>query len=324
MRANQLRYDPRFVEEAIFLACRNHPEKSAIQDQRERLYEIDDPERRERAFQEFNRSMFLRLRLADPIETALGEQPTVVSGVKECVVSRAPGKKEEGADLFVSPDPGLDETARRRVRILLRPQSLSSPGSLLTYLRHELFHIADMLEPRFGYRPELPAAAGGPTHDRLLMDRYRILWDATIAGRMVRRGWLPGSVRAEQCALFRGAFPMFGDKTGPVFDSLFDHELPTHAELVALVVDPCGAAGVRPDRPAGGNRCPLCGFPSHAFARSPEDLGDEALAEIRRDFPRWEPSLGMCRQCADLYRAARLSAAAVDRLPGGHQRHFDD
>ena len=48
----------------------------------------------------------------------------------------------------------------------------------------------------------------------------------------------------------------------------------------------------------------------------PARLPDEVRNAIRADFPSWEPCEGLCIQCADLYRARRLSVAAAMLLPG--------
>jgi hypothetical protein len=302
-----VRYDSRFMEEAVFFALWDHPEASAFQKARDRLYEIADAEERDRAFQDLNREWFGRLEIADPIENAVREQPLVSSSITCCIVSQAPGKKEEGAELFVSTDEGLTEREHRTVRLLLRPESLLNPERLLTFLRHELFHIADMLDPGFGYEPALPAAEGGPTHDRLLIDRYRTLWDVTIDGRMSRHGWLSESSRADHLAYFGRLFSMLGDRTEEIFSRFFDHEPHTHVELVAFACNPRVDAGNAPHTFHPGSRCSLCGFPSYVFEPEPENLLAEVVAEITQDFPHWLPSQGLCMQCADLYRARRVS-----------------
>jgi hypothetical protein len=186
----------------------------------------------------------------------------------------------------------------------------------MTLLRCELFHIADMLDADFAYEPSLPKAEGGPTYDTLITNRYRVLWDITIHGRMTRRGWLPESDRADQLAYFRDAFPMLKDNADESFDPFFDSDRPTHPELVAFAFDPRNAGGSAGDPCAPGTHCPLCKFPTHSFEPKPENLGDDVLAAIKGDFENWMPSMGLCAQCADLYRASRLSLAALKLLPG--------
>jgi len=95
-----------------------------------------------------------------------------------------------------------------------------------------------------------------------------------------------------------------------VFSRFFDGERPTHPELASFAFDPRAAIS------SPGTHCPLCRFPTHAFEPEPENLGNEVIEAITRDFPQWAPALGLCVQCADLYRANRLAIAAAKELPG--------
>lgn len=310
-----LRYESGLVEEAVFLAVGAHPAARRFDRERNRVYKLRDIEERDRAFQELHGKWFSELGLSDPIDRAVSEQPLLCSSVKGCLVARAPGKREEGAELFVSPEERLGEKERRTVSIFLRPESLLDPSALLAFLRHELMHIGDMLDQAFGYERELPPAEGGPTHDRLLRERYRVLWDATIDGRMVRRGWASEQLRAERFGEFCQTFRMFGEESETLFSRFFDQEPHTHGELVAFVLDPRGVIEI-PEAPHPGGRCPLCKFPTYTFEPDPERLSPETLDQITHDFPRWRPSQGLCRQCADLYRAHRMSMLAAMLLPG--------
>ncbi len=309
---NFLRYEPGFVETAVFFAVREGSEERVYHRERSRLYHIADPEKRERAFRDLNARWFVRLGLSGPIEMALSEAPTVLASVGHCLVAGAPEKKVEGAELFVTPEAGPEKKEKPTAGILLQPKSLLDAARLLAFLRHELLHITDMLDPDFGYEPALPAAEGGPTHDRLLKERYRVLWDATIDGRMARRGWASARVRDERLEEFACAFPMLGALTEDLFGGFFDRDAHTHAEVVAFASDP--RTGSR-ETASPGSRCALCGFPTYDFEPAPESLPEHIVAAIAADFPAWRPSRGLCGQCAELYRAREMSLSAARELP---------
>ncbi len=317
-QAIPLRYDPRLIEETVFLALRHRLDTKEFQKQRERIYEVADAQERERFFGELNRSWFAQLGLGKIVEQTLREQWQISASVASCFVGCVAQAKEEGAELFVAPDEELEGTTPRIVSILLRPKSLLQPESLLTFLRHELFHVADMLEPTFAYEPTLPKADGGPTYDTLITNRYRVLWDVTINGRMVRRGWISDGVRDEQFAEFVRAFPMLEEHSVALFGRFFDGEHHPHPELAAFAFDPRAVAGTLRGASAPGTHCSLCRFPTHVFEPKPDNLGQEVTAAITRDFPNWHPALGLCAQCADLYRANQLSLTAAKALPGWH------
>jgi hypothetical protein len=171
-----------------------------------------------------------------------------------------------------------------------------------------------MLDPAYRYETTLPSTGIGPAYDQLLTNRYRLLWDIAIEGRMLRRGWNPPTVRAKYLAYFREAFPALQDQTDNLFATFFEREAHTHGELVAFALNPRATSSAA--EPSAGNRCPLCGFPTHSFEPNPELLEGYTLAAIRQDFPHWQASSGICRQCADLYRARRLSMEAAGLLPG--------
>ena len=268
-----------------------------------------------------NKELLVRLGLNKAVEQSLAEQPEISSRSSSCFVGRVAQTKEEGAELFVALDEELDATAGRIVSILLRPESLLQPETLLTFLRHELFHVADMLDPAFAYQPALPKAEGGPTYDTLMTNRYRALWDVTISGRMMRRGWLPATAREQQLGDFLNAFPMLEENHEEVFRPFFDAEQPKHDELVAFAFDPRASSGRQIHKSAAGNHCPLCRFPTHAFEPEPDSLGAAVLEVIAEDFPNWTPSRGLCSQCADLYRGRRTSMDALRLLPGWTPRH---
>jgi hypothetical protein len=309
-------YDPRLIEEAVFHAQHDRGDSERFDQRRNQIYEIADLDERERLFQELNRTCFDRLELGEVIERCLSEQPLIAAHVERCFVIGASQAKEEGAELFVAPDGAMQDKERRTLRLLTQPESLLNADALQTFLRRELFHIADMLDPAFAYEPMLPKADGGPTYDTLITNRYRVLWDVTIAGRMLRRGWCDGVVQEQQYGEFVHGFPMLKDNSEELFAKFFAADQPRHAELADFAFDPRKAGDALVQHAAPGTHCPLCKFPTHSFEPQPDQLGVETLRAIAEDFPNWQPALGLCSQCADLYRARQLSLAALHALPG--------
>jgi hypothetical protein len=316
-QAVNLVYRPRLIEEAVFRAHHDRSDSGELDQRRNPIYEIADLDERERLFQELNRAWFERLGLGKVIEQCLQEQPLIGAHVERCFVVGATQAKEEGAELFVAPDQRENSHARRTLRLLIRPESLLDPDELATFLRHELFHISDMLDPAFAYEPTLPKAEGGPTYDTLITNRYRALWDVTIAGRMLRRGWCTATVREPQLDDFRAAFPMLDKGCEESFERFFDAAEPRHKELAAFAFDPRAATDNLSNQAVAGTHCSLCRFPTHAFESAPANLGADALAAIKEDFPDWTPSKGVCIQCADLYHSRQMSMDAL-RLPPGY------
>lgn len=232
-----IEYEPRLVEEAVLLALRARAEETEFRKERDPLYEVADPEAREAAFRACHARWFERLGLGRAVIQELGERPSVAASATRLLVVFASSARDEVAELFVSPGTGQVGEEERVVVIRLRPETLTLPDRLRSFFRHELLHIEDMLDPRFGYEPEFPLSAA-PVNRRVLQDRYRVLWDAFIDGRLARQGWVPAGIRAERLRDFARAFPMLRERTEEAFGRFFEATSLTHAELVAFAADP--------------------------------------------------------------------------------------
>jgi hypothetical protein len=303
-----LDYEPAFLEEAIRAALQSRPEGRLFYRQREAIYGLADAEERSAAFSALDAEWFGKLGLDEPLDRALAEQGLVLTGIGRCAIGRAPGARQRGAELLVR-EAGVGRPASegRVLRLLFDPRDLLDGAALLEFLRRELQHVADMLDPAFGYEPRLEVA-GGPAAQNAARDRYRALWDASVDGRLLRAGKLPATVREERWQDFDRSFGGARPQDAAAFESLFEQEQPTHAEIAAAVRESLRANG--PSRGA----CALCGFPTLEIVT---DGFDQVLVTtIRGDFPAWEQASGCCRQCADLYRARELSAREAAAIPG--------
>jgi hypothetical protein len=189
------------------------------------------------------------------------------------------------------------------VAIRIRPGTLADERRALEFLRRELLHVSDMLDPAFGYEPRLPRSPTGPPEDRLVRDRYAVLWNCSVDGRLAGSGRLGGEARLRRLAEFAQAFACLGDSVATCFERIFTGPRPIHSVLVALASDPESAFGMSRAGHRIARRCPLCAFPAAALEPAPDRLPESVAGAIRSEFPSWTPARGICRQCADLYRA---------------------
>jgi hypothetical protein len=301
----RLTYDPGLVEEAVLLSERTAPRDAAraFRRERDRVYDITDPDEREAAFQALHLRWFAGLQLPDVVESLVAERADIVERLEEGRVLRAVTRHEEGADLVDHVTSG--EGDRRPILVLrLRPATLFEPEALRALIRHELMHVADMLDPAFGYERALPASDDGPSRDNIQRDRYRVLWDVTIDGRLARAGGDPCGVRHHDPTRdfrwqeFAATFSMLGDDCRKAFDEWFDSGHPTHAELVAFALAPTGF-----ETTGDSGRCPLCRFPVASLDARPDRLSPVTVAAIGEQHPSWDLEQGLCSQCLDLYEA---------------------
>lgn len=239
-------FDPRLVEAAVLEALRGHAGERDFHAEREVLYDIVEPEPREAAFEALHARWFGRLALDRAFHRALAEHPEIAARCRRCLVARARGRREEVADLLVAPD------ERPTLVVLVTPGTVAVPERLHVFLRRELLRVGDMLDPGFGYDPAPPAGVAGGAWERPVRDAYRVLWDAYVDGRLVRRGVLPATARRDRLGDFVRAFRHLGADAEAAFERFFGGQRLTHAELLAFTARRPHGGVAGPRRQAAG------------------------------------------------------------------------
>lgn len=294
---DSLEIHPRLVEETVWVALQGRVEARAFHQERETVYGLSDREERERVFTRLHLEWFDRLALGEPFRQACLEQARALARVRRFVAGPAARARDEGADLFVA------DQGESAVVVSIRPEVLADRERALELLRRDLMHVADMLDPAFRYEPRLPPSPAGPAHDRLLQERYRVLWSCSVDGRLVALRRVSEAMRAFREREFARAFCVLGERVGTCFGRIFDGPRPGHPEMVSMASDPPAAFGLRPGAARPSGRCALCAFPTADLEPSPALMPEVVARAIRADFPEWRAENGLCPQCADLYRA---------------------
>lgn len=302
----QLRYDEDLIEAAVFLVARRAAGLQALRfhRERERAYAILDPDDRNAAFFAVHLAWFREWGMEQPLTDCLNEFPLLATHLDLLALRKAQRKTDEGAELYVS-----TETGRRSGILALSPDRLGSqPARLSQFLRHEFSHLSDMVDPAFGYVPELDLAGRSPARQRVARERYCLLWDICIDGRLAVRGQAEPAMRSRHAAAFATMFPSWPlEQRETIFQSLWTDRSPTHARLVSLLDDPSYDSREN-IQPAPGAFCPLCGFPTFTWA-APEELDSAVIARIAGEFPHWRMDQGLCARCHAVYKAAVAATA---------------
>lgn len=295
----QLRYDEDFIEAAVFL-CASGRRKGVpslqvarFHRERERLYNILDPDERNSAFFKLHLDWFREWGLEQPLTDTLREFPLVREKLNALAVRKT--TKDEGAELYVN------DLGQRTGLLALRLERLINDAPLRTYLRHEFTHLHDMLDPEFGYRPALELPGLNAAQRRLATERYRLLWDITIDGRLSVTGQ-PVTSREQHAAAFARGYSFWPrERQVETFEALWNDRSPRHALFLELIADPRGLHGVHHAAP--GASCPLCDFPTFVWAPV-SGLTQEMVARITAEFPAWLPEHSLCDRCLETYQAA--------------------
>jgi hypothetical protein len=295
----ELRYDEDFVEAAAFL-CTSGRRKgvSTLQiarfhRERERLYSILDPDDRNTAFFRLHLEWFREWGLEEVLTGLVKEFPLLTRMLSVLVVRKTRGKNDDGAELYVN------EARQRSAIVALPPDFFERDVTLRNYLRHEFTHLSDMLRPDFGYLPTLDLPGLNSAQQRLARERYRLIWDITIDGRLSAAGHVPmATCEQHRAAFFRGYSFWPEARRTDTFDALWQNGSPAHAQFLALIADP---RGLRESHgPAPGASCPLCGFPTFAWV-SDGAVTTEIARTIAAQFPDWTTEQSLCTRCLETY-----------------------
>jgi len=304
-----LRYDEDFVEAAVTrCASGARPGVPALQitrfhRQRERLYALLDPDERNTAFFKLHLDWFREWGLETLLTERLAEFPLLPGALSILAFRQSRRKNEDGAELYVN-EAGVCSGV-----VAMSPERFEREPALAAFLRHELTHLQDMIDPAFAYVPELPLRGVSISQHRLARERYRLLWDITIDGRLTRANRPTVASREQRWAEFARAFAFWPEaKQQATFLAFWAATAPTHRSLAELVGDPRelrSASGPRP-----GGLCPLCGFPT--FDWSGEiPLTPEIAAAIQAEFPTWTDGQGACARCLEIYQVLGAQLPAV-------------
>lgn len=298
----QLRYADDLVEGAVFVcAGRRHAGPPPLQARRfhlarEKVYSILDPDARNAAFFNLHLEWFREWGLEKALVGPADGFPLLRTELDALVFRRARLQRDEGAELYVSPEHGQSGV------VTLCIARFDRLGELERFLRHEFAHVHDMLDPAFGYSPGLGLPEQNAAQRQAACERYRLLWDIAIDGRLAASSPATAGSREQYRLAFERAFGFWPkSRRTDVFDSLWGGRQPRHADLLALASDPRGLhAGAEP-RP--GAACSLCGFATFSWAEA-RSLSAPTIAAIRAGFPSWLPDQGACRRCVEIHHLA--------------------
>lgn len=340
----QLRYEDGFVEAAVFARAnnrRNGPPSLQVRrfhSARERLYSILDPDERNAAFFRLHLEWFREWGLERQLMAVADEFPRLRASLSALVFRTARSRNDEGAELYVnsveqafqpassgnfpvaclniglespvnqSRHGGKKPTLQTAV-VALRVQRLDDPIELARFLRHEFTHVDDMVNPEFGYSPRLASAGQNVAQQRVAGERYRLLWDITIDGRLAAGGRATAENRERHWETFDHAFSFWTkEKREIVFSMLWLNKNPRHTDLLAIASDPRDLRVTHAPMPGG--QCPLCGFATFDWIDAAQ-LEERTTAAILQEFPHWTVDQGVCGRCVQIYRVVGGRLATV-------------
>lgn len=315
----RIEYDPNLVEQSVFLAVRKDHKLSAdLHRATDPLYEIENKQNRQVRFQEVYITFFLRLGFDEVISRMLAERKIIEESIDQCLVCEATRHKEEVAELYMNSPANSPSENTWTLFIKVCPQSFQESSTFTQRLRRELLHVADMLDERFGYRKD--TLLGHHPRQNLLRDRFKVLWDITVEGRLSREGYGDDQWTQVLRRQLEHVFPKHaGDQYSSVFERIFTAAPLRHKQLLAWASTPVHLFDEKhlPRRdkdPVPGDMCPICGFSTYDWFDDKNALY-EVRSVVQKDNPQWKSDQGICRQCGEIYIAIDRYSMRSSDLP---------
>lgn len=292
------------------------------------IYEKFSLDDREEEFKKLYQHLFAKWGFADIFREAFDEAPEVKAKIGIVLVRGVLKESQEGVDILrkwgtveAKLAEKFEEEGLKGVGVKLIPRRFYDPA-LSRYFRHELMHIADMLNEDFGYDPDTKVGFN-PGEEHLILNRYRILWCLHIDSRLVRDGKEPMFNREYRFREFRSWYRKIPPtQVESVFEGLWQTDFLSHAELAEMAADTMrvleravdledSEAPPVPTKPLlmPGFPCPLCRFPTYTWVEDLEEKVEGYVLDfIRENHPGWDVEYGACDRCIEVYK---LRAAGV-------------
>lgn len=261
--------DPQLLEDVVFREVRRREQLGdqaifrAYRDRIDVLYDLPVDEARETAFRDAHAEFFERLGLEQMVRNCLAEFPLLNQKLDRIDFMKALTRKQEGAELFVRQDDTEDDRQHRIAVLRLRADVFLDAERFHLLTRHELYHVSDMVDPAFGYEPDLGEAVGDGDMAliNLLRDRYCVLWSLYIDCRLVDTDRAPATVLERGRSLLEGAFAGFGDQhASEIFETVSNATSLTHTDLLVL-------ARSRPEEFVASDARPMSANPDEPLLR---------------------------------------------------------
>ena len=299
----QIDFDSTFIEEAVFLFMRTKQGEKFFQDfynEKEEIYQRSiSGNERDKAFKLLYEKYFCSLGLEGYFKNIFRDFPDLYKPGIRVVVKRVWNRKHEESELYVQPH-------QKTVYFGILVRRILDLVFLESFLRHELTRISDMLSFDFQYSPHPMLGGKNEIENNLIRERFCLLWDFYIDARLKRKGFKTSKPYEKQKEEFeRRFFFLAGPELEQILYKLEGCESLIQIDLLSWAGDPRSTKVLG----EGGLRCPLCDFTSFDPV---EHWGAETAYvanEIRKDYPHWQPSQGICPQCFDLY-GLRVKAEA--------------
>lgn len=324
----KIEYDPRLTEEIVSQGIKNLEQEGNMRIPDQFRAECDPiydkypiADRDDIDFEDAFRGIYMRffkiLGYEDIVRQALSEYPVIDEKVGEIIVKVCYAVEKEEANLAKKKIEDPERGELSVIHLQITSPRFFEKESLKIFLRHELMHVTDMLDPLFCYDNNPLGVT--PSEECIVKNHYGLIWDIYIDQRLIRQERLNPQVKDERRTEFDVTYRSIPeDDRISIFEGLWQIEALTHPQILACAKNPTGLldyrAALSPEQiqrqkqdkkkkiHLPGMLCPLCKFPTHRW-KEEESISKEVVEKVKEDAPHWDPSDGLCERCDEVYRA---------------------
>jgi hypothetical protein len=159
-----------------------------------------------------------------------------------------------------------------------------------------------MLNPAFEYAAHASLRGANEIEENLNRDRFKILWDLSIASRLLKDGHFSFMKMDDLKNRFERVFAAWLlEEREAVYETV------TRSWSISqkVMIDFSVAGDHKRISEVAPVRCPLCHFTTYELLRYGADDRAGVCSMAQEDYPEWSPDDGMCPQCFELYRSRR-------------------
>lgn len=308
-----IQYDPALIESVVLLEVQRKEEEGRLgffeeyHSLADPVYEMDSLEERDKAFQLIYQKLFLKWRLGNTLEKTVREFPLFEDDVDLIYLKMASFEGDAGADLMG----GKEGRGSKIILIKLLSHYFTEKDRLQNFLRHEFMHVSDILDKAFQYGEGLKMV---PSPKNWVGERYSLLWDIYIDGRLSRQGkdlMKERDKRVEEFDALYQRFPQFQRKA--IFEWFWNAKDLTHRDLLEMAQDisklikrtgipDSGDNGIGNKVNIPGIPCPLCHFPTYYWEDDlSSKLKEPVIKIIQENHSQWAIEDGACSRCIECY-----------------------
>lgn len=304
----EILYDTTLVEDVVFREIKRR--ESAGKDSDVRQYYDKHKEiykrredLKEKLFEKLHEEFFHKFGFDKPLLNVLPEFKEFEGKIKNIIVFKALTMSQEEASM---------SSDSQKVGLRIHPEQFFFQSKLVSFIKHELKHISDMIDEDFKYRKYNETGAVSPAQENAIRSRYKNIWDISIDGRISRQGKETVVSKEERFAEFKELYRSIPHPhLNEIFEALWNSEKLTHDEILAMAKDfkvliknyssmsdeLRGEAIMLPGTP-----CPLCKFPTFDWSRNLFEEKESVLTAIKKDYPWWSIEKGLCGRCLEVYK----------------------